>query len=63
LAGGTAATLAGWLSPIVIALSAVLLGRAHYVLYVLKRGNRASTVITWAATLLVIGFWTWKWVS
>jgi hypothetical protein len=43
-----------------IGLSVVLLGRAHYVLYVLKRGSRTTTAITWVATLLVIGFWTWR---
>jgi hypothetical protein len=51
------------LSPVFIGLTAVLLGRAHYVLHVLKRGNRASTVITWLTTVLVIGFWTWKWMK
>lgn len=61
LAGGTAATVAGWVSPIVMGLSAALLGRAHYVLWVLKRGNRVSTVITCLATLIVVGFWAWKW--
>jgi hypothetical protein len=44
-------------------LSAVLIGRAHYVLYVLKKGNRASTLITWLATGLVIAFWTWQWLN
>jgi hypothetical protein len=52
--------MAGWLSPAFIVLSAALLGRAHYVLYVVKRGTRASAVITWLATLVVVGFWTWK---
>jgi len=60
LAGSTAATLAGWLSPILIGLSVVLLGRAHFVLYVLKQGSRATTLITWLATTIVVGFWTWK---
>ncbi len=60
LAGSTAATVAGWLSPILIGLSVVLLGRAHFVIYVLKQGNRATTLITWLATTIVIGFWTWK---
>ena len=54
--------IAGWLSPVLIGLSTVLLGRAHYVLYVLKRGNRASTVITWLASVFVIGFWIWRWM-
>ncbi len=52
--------MASWLSPILIALSGGLLLRAHYVLYILKRGNRTSAIITWAATILVSGFWTWK---
>jgi hypothetical protein len=60
LAGGTAASVAGWLSPVLIVVSAALLGRAHYVLYVVKRGTRASEVITWLATLVVLAFWTWK---
>ena len=55
--------MAGWLSPVFIGLSAVLLGRAHYVLYVLKRGTRATAVITWLATAVVIGFWTWQLVG
>lgn len=55
--------MASWLSPILIGLAALALARAHYVLYVLKRGNRFSVITTWLATVLVIGFWTWKWVS
>jgi hypothetical protein len=53
--------VATWLSPVLIGLTAVLLGRAHYLLYVLKRGNRLSSVITWLSTVFVIGFWTWQW--
>lgn len=45
-----------------IGVTAVLLGRAHYILYALKRGNRLSTVITWTATVVVVSFWTWQWV-
>ena len=51
-----------WLAPILIVLSMALLARAHYVLYVLKRGNRFSAVVTWLSTLLVAGFWVWRWV-
>ena len=51
------------MSPVLIGLSAVLLARAHYVLYFLRRGNRASAVITWLATVFVIGFWTWPWLK
>ena len=51
-----------WLSPGLIGLTVVLLGRAHYTLYYLKRGNRISKAITWLATVFIAGFWTWQWV-
>ncbi|MEX0819108.1 MAG: hypothetical protein WD070_05935 [Pirellulaceae bacterium] len=51
------------MSPILIGVTVVAMGRSHYVLYVLKRGNLASKVITWLATLLVIGFWSWQWLN
>jgi hypothetical protein len=51
------------LSPVFAGISALLLGRAHYVLYVLKRGTRATAVITWLSTLLVIGFWAWQLIT
>jgi hypothetical protein len=52
--------MAGWLSPVLIAVSAALLGRAHYVVYILKRGTRATVVATWLSTVVVLGFWLWK---
>jgi hypothetical protein len=60
LAGGAAASVAGWLWPVMIALSVLLLGRAFYVLYVQGRGNWASAVITWLSAVFVAGYWTWK---
>jgi len=54
--------ISSWLSPVLIGVTALLLGRSHYTLYVLKRGNRFSTITTWLATLFVVGFWTWQWV-
>jgi hypothetical protein len=60
LAGGAAASVAGFLWPVMIALSLLLLGRAFYVLYVKKRGNRASVAITWLSAVFVAGYWTWK---
>jgi hypothetical protein len=60
LAGSAAATVSGWLAPALIGLSVALLGRAFYVLYVRKRGTRASTVITWLSAAFVIGYWTWR---
>jgi hypothetical protein len=63
LAGSAAASAAGWLAPALIGLSIVLLGRAFYLLYVRKRGSRASTVITWLSAAFVIGYWTWRLVE
>ena len=60
LAGGAAAGVAGWLSPVMIALSLLLLGRAFYVLYVQGKGNRASAVITWSSAVVIAGYWTWR---
>ncbi len=48
------------MQPVLIALSLALLGRSFYILYVRKRGNRASLVITWFAAAFVVGFWTWR---
>ena len=60
MGGGAAVVVAGWLAPILIGLSLLLLARSFYVLYVLRRGSRVSTVVTWVAAVFVIGFWTWK---
>ena len=49
-----------WLAPVLILLSVVLIGRAFYLLYVLRRGNRISAAITWFSLLFVVGFWTWR---
>ena len=49
-----------WLSPVLIGLSGLLLGRSFYILYVRKRGSRAAVVITWLSAAFVIGFWTWR---
>jgi hypothetical protein len=42
-------------------LSLALLARAFYVLYVRKRGNTTSKVITWLSAVFLIGFWTYQW--
>ena len=61
LAGSATATLvAGWLAPVLIAASVLLLGRSFYILYVQRRGTRASAVLTWLSAAFVIGYWTWR---
>jgi hypothetical protein len=61
VAGGAwAAVAVGWLSPVLILLSIGLLSRSFYVLYVQKRGTRAVRVLTWAAAIFIVCFWTWQ---
>ena len=54
--------VAGWLAPVLIAASVLLLGRSFYVLYVQQRGTRPVKVLTWCSALFVTGFWTWHFV-
>jgi hypothetical protein len=49
-----------WLAPVLIALSVLLLGRSFYILYVRRRGTRATAVITWLSAVFVVGYWTWQ---
>jgi hypothetical protein len=61
LAGtATASIVSGWLAPVLIVLSLLLLGRSFYILYVLRRGTLATTIITWLAAAFVVGYWTWQ---
>jgi hypothetical protein len=60
LAGGAAAGVAGWLAPVLIVLTLLLLGRAFYTLYVRRCGTRTSAAITWLSALFVAGYWTWR---
>jgi hypothetical protein len=58
--GGDAAGVPGWLPPVLIVLTVLLLGRAFYILYVKRRGTRLSAAITWLSALLVIAYWGWR---
>ena len=49
--------------PVLIVLSILLLGRSFYILYVQRRGNRISAIITWLSALFVVGYWTWRLVG
>ena len=51
----------GELVPYLLVLSALFLGRAHYLLYVKHQGTRTSHVVTWAATLLAVTLWGTRW--
>ena len=43
-----------------IVVSLLLLARSFYILYVRRRGSRATAVVTWLAALFVVGYWTWR---
>jgi len=60
LAGGATAGVAGWLAPVLIVLSVLLLGRSFWTLYVRRRGTRLGAAITWLSALFVAGYWTWR---
>ena len=61
MAGSAAAAVAaGWMAPVLIGLSVVLLGRSFWVLYVQKRGGGAVKVLTWLSAGFVVCFWTWR---
>ncbi len=58
-----ATLVVGWLAPLLIAASVLLLGRSFYILYVRRRGTRATAVVTWLSALFVVGYWTWRLVA
>jgi hypothetical protein len=49
----------GWLSPVLLCASVLLLGRSFYVIYVRKISTRSTVIIAWMALLFMVGFWTW----
>jgi hypothetical protein len=53
----------GWLAPVLIVVSVLLLGRSFYILYVRRRGSRATMIITWLSAVFVVGYWTWRWTA
>lgn len=48
---------AALLFPYLTILAVALLGRAHYLLYAKRKGNRLSRMITWGSTGLVAAMW------
>jgi hypothetical protein len=49
----------GWLSPLLLCASVLLMGRSFYIIYVRKTTTRLTTILTWFSLLFMIGFWTW----
>ena len=60
LAGSVSASVvSGWLAPVLLCASLLMIGRSFYVIYVRKVGTRATVVIAWSSLVFMIGFWTW----
>jgi hypothetical protein len=53
----------GWLSPLLLCLSILLLGRSFYVIYVRKISTRTTVIVTWTSLIFMVGFWIWFLVS
>jgi hypothetical protein len=54
-----ATVVTGWLSPVLLCASLLLMARSFYVIYVKKVTTRLTTVITWLACIFMVSFWTW----
>jgi hypothetical protein len=51
--------VSGWLSPLLVCASLLLLGRSFWMIYVRQVATRATTIVTWCSLVFIIGFWTW----
>ncbi len=57
-----ARTVTQVLAPYLFVLSVLLLGRAHYLLYVKREGRPISHVITWISTVIAVTLWSVRWL-
>lgn len=48
-------------TPYLLAVSVLFLGRAHYLIYVKRRGSRASRVVAWLSTVMALSLWAVRW--
>jgi len=56
----TATAFGGWIAPVLLCASVLLIGRSFYVIYVRGIRTRATLVIAWSALVFMVGFWTWR---
>ena len=56
----TATAFGGWIAPVLLCASVLLIGRSFYVIYVRGMRTRATVVIAWSALLFIVSFWTWQ---
>ncbi len=64
LAGSVTATaVSGWIAPVLLCASLLLIGRSFYVIYVRGIRSRATVVVAWSSLVFMVGFWTWHLLS
>jgi hypothetical protein len=54
-----ATAVSGWLSPVLLCASVLLLLRSFYVIYVRNIRSRSTVIVTWCSLAFMVGFWTW----
>jgi hypothetical protein len=59
-AGSAIATaVSGWLSPLLLCASILLMTRSFYMIYVRKISSRMTVIVTWFSFSFMVGFWSW----
>ena len=53
-----APVVAGWIAPVLICASVLLIGRSFYVIYVKNIRTRTTVVVAWCALVFMVSFWT-----
>ena len=59
----TATVVGGWIGPVLLCASALLLGRSFYKIYVGGVRTRATVVIAWSALAFSLGMGVWRLIS
>ena len=56
----TATAVTGWIAPVLVCASVLLIGRSFYIIYVRCIRTKATVVIAWSALVFIVGFWAWR---
>jgi hypothetical protein len=51
--------VSGWLSPLLLCASLLLLARSFYNLYGRGMRTRLTMTVAWLSLVFIVGFWTW----
>jgi hypothetical protein len=59
----TATVVSGWIAPVLVCASVLLLSRSFFVIYVRKVRTRMTVVVAWSALTFMVSYWTWVLVT